>query len=241
MGFLFDGLDAEAYDRAYDDRQLIRRVIGYFAKQRGKIILVSVTVFVGAILNTALPVVISQGLDRLQVDRANETIITYGVLAAVLGGLGWLFNFIRRWLSAEAVGDVVLKLREDAFDAVMKRDLSFYDQFPSGKIVSRVTSDSQAFSTVVTLAIDLISQVLIVLFLLGYLFTVDVSLTVTLILISPLIIGAALLSAASRVSASVTHAESAPKSVRLFKRRSAVSALPRPSVRKKLFIKISCG
>ncbi|GAB4548407.1 MAG: ABC transporter ATP-binding protein [Anaerolineae bacterium] len=192
MGFLFDGLDAEAYDRAYDDRQLIRRVIGYFAKQRGKIILVSVTVFVGAILNTALPVVISQGLDRLQVDRANETIITYGVLAAVLGGLGWLFNFIRRWLSAEAVGDVVLKLREDAFDAVMKRDLSFYDQFPSGKIVSRVTSDSQAFSTVVTLAIDLISQVLIVLFLLGYLFTVDVSLTVTLILISPLIIGAAL-------------------------------------------------
>ena len=49
------------------------------------------------------------------------------------------------------IGDVVLKLREDAFDAVLKRDLSFYDAIPSGKIVSRVTSDTQAFSNVVTL------------------------------------------------------------------------------------------
>ena len=30
MGFIMDGLGAEAYDRNYSDRQLIARIIGYF-------------------------------------------------------------------------------------------------------------------------------------------------------------------------------------------------------------------
>ena len=30
MGFIMDGLDAEAYDRTYSDGQLIRRIIQYF-------------------------------------------------------------------------------------------------------------------------------------------------------------------------------------------------------------------
>ena len=63
----------------------------------------------------------------------------------------WAFNYVRQWLHGAAVGDVVLALRKDAFDAVVKRDMSFYDEFPSGKIVSRVTSDTQDFANVVTL------------------------------------------------------------------------------------------
>ena len=30
MGFIMDGLDAEAYDRTYGDRALLRRILGYF-------------------------------------------------------------------------------------------------------------------------------------------------------------------------------------------------------------------
>ena len=30
MGFIMDGLDAEAYDREYTDRQLLQRIIRYF-------------------------------------------------------------------------------------------------------------------------------------------------------------------------------------------------------------------
>ncbi len=62
---------------------------------------------------------------------------------------------------------MVLKLRQDAFDAVLARDMSFYDEFSSGKIVSRVTSDTQDFSNVVTLTLNLMSQVLIVVIVVG--------------------------------------------------------------------------
>ena len=40
-----------------------------------------------------------------------------------------------RALSA-VIGDVVLSLRQEVFEATIGHDLSFYDEHPSGKIVS---------------------------------------------------------------------------------------------------------
>jgi ABC-type multidrug transport system fused ATPase/permease subunit len=192
MGFLFDGLDAEAYDRKYDDRQLLRRIIGYFQPEAGRMLLAGITMLLDALARAVVPIVISRGVDEVQLTQDSALIVTYGLLVAALGASAWLFNFIRRSLTAEAVGNVVLKLREDAFDAVMKRDLSFYDQFPSGKIVSRVTSDTQAFSTVVTLTVELIGQLLLVGVLLIYLLFVDLALALVVILMMPFIVGTSL-------------------------------------------------
>jgi ATP-binding cassette, subfamily B, bacterial len=57
---------------------------------------------------------------------------------------------------------VVLALRRDAMAAVLRRDMSFFDQYASGRIVSRVSSDTQDFATVITLTIDLLSQLVLV-------------------------------------------------------------------------------
>ncbi|MEL6526469.1 MAG: ABC transporter ATP-binding protein, partial [Chloroflexota bacterium] len=77
-------------------------------------------------------------------------------------------------------------------NAVTERDMSFYDKYPSGKVVSRVSSDTQAFSEVVRLTINLLSQLLIVVFLVAYLLTVNAQLTLVLLGISPVIIFVAL-------------------------------------------------
>ena len=192
MGFLMDGLDAEAYDRQYSDRTLVKRIVEYFKPQTGRMVAVSVAIVLTSLVNTALPVYISDGLDRLQVDKSTQTLVFIIGMVTILGVLAWLFNAVRQWLSASAIGNVTLQLREDAFDAVLKRDLSFYDSYPSGKIVSRVTSDTQAFSQVVTLATDLMSQILMVVLLIGYLFSVNVQLTLLTLTLSPFIVITAL-------------------------------------------------
>ncbi len=192
MGFIMDGLDAEDYDRKYTDRALVRRIVGYFRPQAGRMAAVSVAILLTALMSTALPVFISGGLDQLQQEASTPVLLRLAAGMAVLGLLSWGFNAVRQWMSAVAIGNVTLRLREDAFDAVLARDLSFYDAFPSGKIVSRVTSDTQAFSQVVTLATDLLSQLLLVVLLLGYLFSVSAPLALLLVLLSPLIIVTAL-------------------------------------------------
>src|SRR5262245_59023207 len=137
-----DGLDGEAYDRAYSDRELLRRVLGYFWTQRLRMLSVSLAIVLHSLCETALTVYISRSLDQLS--SSDPRLLAAAALIVALGVLAWLLNYVRRALTARAVGDVVLALRRDAFDAVMARDLSFYDQFASGKIVSRVNSDTQA-------------------------------------------------------------------------------------------------
>ncbi|MEB2287369.1 MAG: ABC transporter ATP-binding protein [Anaerolineae bacterium] len=192
MGFIMDGLDAENYDRQYSDRQLVMRILRYFRPQAGRMIAVAVTIVLTSLTQTSLPIFISWSIDRLQEDTSTGTLLFITAVTIVLGSLGWAFNAVRRALSSQAIGNVVLHLREDAFDAVLKRDLSFYDQYPSGKIVSRVTSDTQAFSQVVALSTELLSQVLLVVLLIGYLFSVDARLTLVLLAVAPVVIGVAL-------------------------------------------------
>ncbi|HLY30043.1 MAG TPA: ABC transporter transmembrane domain-containing protein, partial [Ktedonobacterales bacterium] len=156
MGFIMDGLDAEAYDRTYSDSGLVKRIIGYFRPVGRAMAIVSVMVLAGSLMDTALPLLISRGIDSLDGAFTLRTAAFLVVAILLSGGLSWGFNFARQLYTARAVGNVVLRLREDAFAAVLARDMSFYDEFPSGKIVSRVSSDTEDFATVVTLVLSLI-------------------------------------------------------------------------------------
>ncbi len=192
MGFILDGLDAEGYDRSYGDGVLIRRIIGYFQPHRRIMLLVVLMVALFALAGTITPLAISQGINLLAGNPSAQILVALAAGIALLGAFGWFFNYIRQTYSARAVGDVVLALREDAFAAVMQRDLSFYDEYPSGKIVSRVTSDTQDFATVVTLTIDLLSQLLLIMVIAVILFLIDPGLTIITLALAPVVIAAAL-------------------------------------------------
>ena len=192
MGFIMDGLDAEDYDRQYSDAQLVRRILGYFRPEGKRMVLVAAAILSTSLLNTGLPIFISQSIDRVAADPSQRNLILALLGTILLGVLAWCFNALRQWQSATAIGNVTLRLRQDAMDAVLRRDLSFYDSYPTGKIVSRVNSDTQAFSAVVTLTTDLMSQFLLVVLLVGYLFTVSQRLTVILLVLAPVIIATAL-------------------------------------------------
>jgi ABC-type multidrug transport system fused ATPase/permease subunit len=192
MGFVLDGLEAEDYDRNYDDRALVRRILGYFRPHARTMTTVAGMVVLASLVEAVIPVAVSRAIDLLSGQPAAQLLLGLAGLVAVLGSAGWFFNFIRQTLAARAVGDVVLALREDAFAAVMNRDLSFYDQFASGRIVSRVTSDTQDFSNVVTLTIDLMSQLLLVVIVSGILFWIEPQLALLTLAVAPVVIVAAL-------------------------------------------------
>lgn len=192
MGFIMDGIVAEAYDRNYSDRQLVGRIGGYFRPHMKRVGLITGLIASNSVMDMVLPVLISQGVDQVTANRTSSSVNTLIFLILGATALSWMFNFFRQWFTARTVGDVVLKLREDAFTAVMSRDMSFYDEFASGKIVSRVTSDTQDFSNVITLTLNLISQVLLVVLVVGYLFSINARLAWMAVAIAPFVVAAAL-------------------------------------------------
>ncbi len=193
MGFILDGLETEAYDRQYSDRDLLRRILGYFAPYKWQMILIAAAISLNSLAGTGGPVLISKAIDALR-DREVSTgvilLLAGGVL--LLGALAWLFNFIQQWFSARVIGNVVLQLRQDVFNATIRHDLSFYAEHPSGKIVSRITSDTQDFSDVVSLTVNLLSQILLVVIISAWLLNISVGLTLLLWGMSPLAIALAL-------------------------------------------------
>src|SRR5579863_3196016 len=69
MGFIMDGLEAEAYDRTYSDRSLIARIIGYFRPKLAIMIVVAILIVLTSLLDTAFPILISRGIDILAVSK----------------------------------------------------------------------------------------------------------------------------------------------------------------------------
>jgi len=203
MGFILDGLDTEAYDRNYSDRELLSRIIAYFRPYARQMGLVAVMLMLNSAAGTGGPIIISRAIDLLAQDPSTEKMLLMAGGVLLLGVAAWTFNYIRQMISARVVGNVVLKLREDVFDATVQHDLSFFDEHPSGKIVSRVTSDTQDFSEVVTLVINLLSQVLLVVFLSAWLFTISFWLTLLLLGMTPIAVAIAL--SFRRVARTVTQ------------------------------------
>jgi ATP-binding cassette subfamily B protein len=197
MGFILDGLDAEAYDREYTDRQLLNRILAYFRPHFSIMGVVAGLVVLNSAMDAVFPILIASGLNQLEgAVNLSATLWqrTAWLIGAIFlsGALSWTFNFFRQRFTARTVGDVVLKLREDAFDAVLLRDMSFYDEFSTGRIVSRVTSDTQDFSNVVTLTLDLMSQVLIVIIVVTILVVIDLRLALIALVIAPVVVITAL-------------------------------------------------
>ena len=189
MGFILDGLESESYDRQYSDRDLLRRIVSYFQPHRGRMALIAVMITLNSLMGALGPIVIARAVGLLGTDPDAATLTVMALLAlgvSLIGASAWLFNYIRQMFSARVTSNVVLKLREDVFNATVRHDLSFYDEHPSGKIVSRVTSDTVDFADVVNLTLNLVSQVLQVLIVMIYLLTINARLTLLLLAMAPL-------------------------------------------------------
>lgn len=185
MGFILDGLETESYDRQYSDRDLLNRIVGYFRPYRGRMALIAVMITLNSLMGAVGPVVIARSVGLLETNPATTTMVLLALGVSLIGASAWVFNYIRQMFSARVTSNVVLQLREDVFNATVRHDMSFYDEHPSGKIVSRVTSDTQDFAEVVNLTLNLLSQVLLVVMLIVYLLTVNARLTLLLIAMAP--------------------------------------------------------
>lgn len=191
MGF-YSSLNVEKYDRQYTDRDLVRRILTGFAPQRGRMLIVVFVTLLMAILGALQPIVVSRGLDLLANRPVTSTIVLLTLAVFFIGSISWGLNWVRRALTVRAVGDVVLDLRTRAFHAAAGHDLSFYDQFSSGRIVSRINSDTNDLAQLVVIVSDVGAQIVQAAFLAVVLLRTEWRLSLILFACLPVVFGAAL-------------------------------------------------
>ena len=92
MGFVLDGLETEAYDRSYSDRDLLVRIVRYFRAYRRQMALVGVAIALNSAAGTGGPILISRAIDRVGQDAATTTLL-------LLVGMAALFFLVRPYLA----------------------------------------------------------------------------------------------------------------------------------------------
>jgi ATP-binding cassette, subfamily B, bacterial len=156
----FEAISAEHYDREYSDLELVRRILKYFYPQKNRLILIGIMVLVMSVVGAILPLVAAWGVGLLVSIPSSSTIVLITGLVLGAGILNWVANLLRRRMTVASISDVMMALSTDAFKASMGHDLSFFDKFSSGKVVSRITSDTREFGQLIVLLTDLFSQVI---------------------------------------------------------------------------------
>jgi ABC-type multidrug transport system fused ATPase/permease subunit len=124
-----------------------------------------------------VPVLISDIINNLETNRNIFYIVFVVFIILALNLSSWVFNYFQQRNAFRVIGGVMLDLRNDATNAVLNHDLSFFDRNPTGKIVSRINSDSDTFGTTVDLSIQLISSVLVVFILVIIMFLINPTLS----------------------------------------------------------------
>ena len=197
MGFIMDGLETEAYDRKYSDGQLARRILSYFRPWRGRMAAVGAVLAAASLSEFAAQVLVSKSLDavsRADVEGGRGIGLPLLIAAAVMlfGVVEWLFNYLRQFLASKVVGDTIYRLRSEAFSKSVRHDLSFYDEHSSGRVLSRITTDTEDFANVIGLVVEFLSQAVLILVFVAYLASLSGKLTLLLLAMAPLAIAAAL-------------------------------------------------
>jgi ATP-binding cassette, subfamily B, bacterial len=92
----------------------------------------------------AIPLLIKAVIDGAIAHHDRALLIPLGLAAIGLGASAAALNLIRRWVQGNAVADMEKTIRDDLYEHLQRLDPAFHDDWQSGQLLSRATTDLSA-------------------------------------------------------------------------------------------------
>ncbi|PFS67198.1 multidrug ABC transporter permease [Bacillus cereus] len=100
-----------------------------------------------------------------------------------------LFAYGKQFFLQKAANKIIQIMREDVFSHIQTLPIRYFDHLPAGKIVSRVTNDTEAIRDLyVTVLATFVSSIIYIIGIFAALFLLDVKLAMLCLLIIPILI-----------------------------------------------------
>jgi ATP-binding cassette subfamily B protein len=135
-----DFREEEVLGKAYDAR-LVRRLVVYLKPYKGAVILTLAVLIAGELVNLAPPQIIRWAIDGpIKRGDVPGLWVVSGVLFALLltqAVIGSLVEYVGSMTAQKVMRDV----RAEIFAHLQSMPLAFYDKNPTGRLMTRVTSD----------------------------------------------------------------------------------------------------
>ena len=102
-----------------------------------------VIVLLMAYTSGVVPILIKNAIDGGISTGDYGVAIYYALLILLVGVLNGVFSFSGRYLLIKAAQYAVYHLRMDAFRAIQRQEMEFFDKTFSGQLISRITNDTE--------------------------------------------------------------------------------------------------
>lgn len=132
------------------DVRLLRRLLSYLSPHKGLIAIALAGLVLGTACQLAGPYIIKLVIDRNITPRVLDgmawRIALY--LAALAGGMGFLYL---QMFTVSVIGQrVILTIRTEMFGRLQRLPVSFFDRTPTGRVMTRLTSDVEALQDLIS-------------------------------------------------------------------------------------------
>src|SRR5689334_23808688 len=120
------------------------RLRGYLKPYRTQMIVMFAAAFGAVTAEIAIPLLTKSVIDGAIAHHDKSLLIPLSLAAVGLGASEGLLNMIRRWIQAGAVSNVEKSIRDDLYAHLQRLQASFHDDWQSGQLLSRATTDLSA-------------------------------------------------------------------------------------------------
>ncbi|MHA1637231.1 MAG: ABC transporter transmembrane domain-containing protein [Candidatus Thorarchaeota archaeon] len=96
---------------------------------------------IGQVFNILTPLVLANIIDEVIYGGLHDLLVPQVLLYFTLAAFYMLFDIAGRYGAAILAQNVIYDVRKDLYDALMEKDLAFYDKEETGQLLARVTTD----------------------------------------------------------------------------------------------------
>lgn len=171
------------------DSRLLRRIVLHLLPYKGWVSVAFVTVMTAAFLGPYRPKLVQVAIDKYIVtgDLGGLTSIIILLIVVLLGEgiLSFVNAYLTQWIGQQAIFD----LRTRLFRHIEKQSLSFFDRNPVGRLITRVTSDIESLSDVLSAGIvTILGDLFRLIFIAYFMFSLNWVLALVTLAVVPLMV-----------------------------------------------------
>jgi ATP-binding cassette, subfamily B, bacterial len=120
------------------------RTRSYLRPYLGRLIFMLAAACASVGAEIVIPLLTKSIIDGAITHGNRELLLLLGLAATALGITEAVLNLLRRWVQARAVTGMEMAMRDDLYAHLQRLDAGFHDQWQSGQLLSRATTDLSA-------------------------------------------------------------------------------------------------
>ncbi|MFN1647609.1 ABC transporter transmembrane domain-containing protein [Vibrio rotiferianus] len=169
-----------------------KRLLSYPLQQPKPMIKGLLLLFIAALANAGGPWLIQYFIDEhiTKGDYTKDILITLAAGYIGLQVVAATFAYFQSLQFSIVATNIIKTIRKQTFSGVIKQPLSAFDYTPAGKLVSRITNDTESLQQFYELLIaTVVKNVVMILVMLGVMFYMSWKLTLVVLILLPIVVG----------------------------------------------------